>query len=59
MKRNLSDSQPRPAAVDVKGDYIGGYLLVGSAKTVHDYEGSAGNGGPFLPSPIWKLEALS
>ncbi len=43
MKKNLSDCQLPPAAVDVKGDHVGGYLLVGSAKTVHDYEGSVGN----------------
>jgi len=48
MNKNLSDCQLPPAAVDVKGDYIGGYSLVGSAKTVHDYEGSAGNRGALL-----------
>ena len=48
MKKNLSDSRLPPAAVELKGDYVGGYLLVGSAKMMHDYEGSAGNGGVLL-----------
>ena len=48
MKKNLSDCQLPPAAVGVKGDYIDGYLLVRLAKTMHDYEGSAGNRGAFL-----------
>ena len=34
--------------VDVKRDHVGGCLLVGSAKTVHDYEDSAGNRGDVL-----------
>jgi len=40
----------------LKGNHVGGYLLLGSANTVHDCEGSA---GPFLPNRIWKLQALS
>ena len=48
MKKNLSDCQLPPTAVDVKGDYIGGYLSVGLAKTVQHYEGSAGNRGALL-----------
>jgi len=43
MKNNLSDCRLPPAAVDVKGDYVGGYLLVGLAKTVQHHESSVGN----------------
>ena len=32
----------------LKGDQVGGYLLVGSVKTVHDYEGSVENRGFLL-----------
>ena len=36
MKKNVSDCQLPPAALDVKGDHVGLYLLVGSANTVDD-----------------------
>jgi len=48
MKKNLSDCQFPLGAVDVRSDHVGGYLLVGLAKTVHDYEASAGNRGALL-----------
>jgi hypothetical protein len=60
MKEKLSDCQLPRAAVDVKGDHVGGYLLVGSDNPVHDYEGFAGK--PRSRSCfrlIWKLQAVS
>jgi hypothetical protein len=60
MKEKLSDCQLPRAAMDVKGDHGGGYLFVGSAHTVRDYEGFAGK--PRSPSCFhltWKLQAVS
>jgi len=36
MKKNVSDCQLQPAAVDVKGDNVARHLLVGSANTVDE-----------------------
>ena len=43
----------------LKGDHVGGYLLLESANTVHDYEGSAGNRGAlFAQSNLETTSAL-